>query len=260
MRKSVKTFGITAALAVMIPLSAYAASSSGDASASNGAAAAPIEKGHKGFGGAGLSGKDAVGEEVLALLKLDRETYREKTKAGSTLAEIAEEQGVSRDSLKAALTEAYNKKLEERKQQFADGLDAWIDAEPRAGGHSGPGFLGRAGAADLNAAAEALGLTADELKAQLKEGKTIADIAADKGVDVQKVVDAQKAAIEKRVNEALEAGKLTQEQADKQLAAAEETARRIVDGGFPGGGERGHGAGKHAKPERPDAASGGAAE
>ncbi len=248
MRKSVKTFGMTAALAVMIPLSAYAATTSGEPSASGGATSAPVEKSHRGFG-AELSGKGAIGEEVLELLKLDEEAYREKRKAGSTLAEIAEEQGVSRDSLKAALTEANDRKLEERKQRFAEGLDALIDAAPRAEGESGKGVFGRAEAADLSAVAEALGLTADELKTQLKEGKTIAGIAEDKGVEAQMLIDAQKAAIEKRVNEALQAGKLTQEQADKQLAAAGEQAERIVGGGFRhGGGERGHGSGKPVKP------------
>ncbi|OXS61781.1 hypothetical protein B1A99_04005 [Cohnella sp. CIP 111063] len=248
MRKSVKTFGITAALAVMIPFSAYAATVSGDTSASGGAKAAPIEESHRGFG-AELFGKGEVGEEVLELLKLDKETYREKLKAGSTLAQIAEEQGVSRESLKAALTEAHDKKLEERKQKFADGLDALIDAQPRTGGHHSGKGADRIASADLTAIAGALGLTADELKAQLKEGKTIADVAADKGVDVQKLVDAQKAAIEKSVAEALQAGEITQEQADKKLAEAGERAERIVEGGFRhGGGERGHGAGKPAKP------------
>ncbi len=242
MRKTVKTLGITAALAVMIPFSAYAATTSGSVSPSESATAAPVDKGHRGFGPE-LSGRGAVGEEVLELLKLDKDAYREKAKSGLTLGEIADQQDVSRDSLKSALTAAYNRQLEERKQQFAEGLDAMIDAKPHTGGE-----LGHKG--DLTAIAEALGLTADELKAQLKEGKSLADVAGDKGIDVQKLVDAQKTAIEKRVGEALQAGEITQEQADKRLAEAGEQAERIVNGGFRfGGDERGHGGfGKHVKP------------
>ena len=84
-------------------------------------------------------------------------------------------------------------------------------------------------------------------------------MAGDKGVDVQKLIDAQKAEIEKRVGEVLKAGEITQEQADKKLAEAGEQAERIVNGGFRfGGGERGHGGfGKHVKP---GAASGSAVE
>jgi len=257
MRKTVKTLGITAALAVMIPFSAYAATTSGSVSPSESAKAAPVDKGHRGFGPE-LSGRGAVGEEVLELLKLDKDAYREKAKSGLTLGEIADQQDVSRDSLKSALTAAYNRQLEERKQQFAEGLDAMIDAKPHTGGELGHKG-GKIGAGDLTAIAEALGLTADELKAQLKEGKSLADVAGDKGVDVQKLVDAQKTAIEKRVGEALQAGEITQEQADKRLAEAGEQAERIVNGGFRfGGGERGHGGfGKHVKP---GAASDSAAE
>jgi len=166
MRKSVKTLGITAALAVMIPFSAYAATTSGSVSPSEAATAAPVDKGHRGFG-AGMFGRVAVGEEVLELLKLDKDAYREKAMSGLTLGEIADQQGVSRDSLKSALTEGYNRQMEERKQQFAAGLDTLIDAKPHTGGdfdHKG----GKIGAGDLTAIAETLGLTADELKAQLK--------------------------------------------------------------------------------------------
>jgi len=242
MKKSVKTMAVTAALAVMIPFSAYAATTSGDSAASGDAKAEQTEKGHRGLG-AEKFGRGAIGEEVLGLLKLDEETYRDKLKSGLTLAEIAEEQGVSRDNLKNALTEANNQKVEEQKQRFASNLDAWIDAKPgadRAFGKSGH----LTGDADLSAIAEALGLTSDELKTQLKTGKSIADLAADKGVDVQALVESQKTAIEKRVNEALQAGELTQEQADEKLAKAGEKAERIVNGDGWAGGHSRHGAGK----------------
>lgn len=69
-----------------------------------------------------------------------------------------------------------------------------------------------------DAAAKALGLTPEQLFAELHSGKTLDQIATDKGVDIQKVkdaiksaqVEAQKAAIQQAVKD----GKLTQEQAD----------------------------------------------
>jgi hypothetical protein len=42
----------------------------------------------------------------------------------------------------------------------------------------------------LETAAEALGMSADELKTELEAGKSIAQVAEEKGVDVQTVVDA----------------------------------------------------------------------
>ena len=61
------------------------------------------------------------------------------------------------------------------------------------GGGFGGGFRGGRGA-DLTAAATALGITSDALKTELQAGKTIADVAKEKGVDVQKVIDALVAA------------------------------------------------------------------
>ena len=63
----------------------------------------------------------------------------------------------------------------------------------RGHGGFGGGFGGGRGA-DLTAAATALGVTSDALKTELQAGKTIADVAKEKGVDVQKVIDALVAA------------------------------------------------------------------
>ena len=52
--------------------------------------------------------------------------------------------------------------------------------------HGGRGF----GGGGIDAAATALGITTDELKTELEAGKTIADVATEKGVDVQTVIDA----------------------------------------------------------------------
>lgn len=93
--------------------------------------------------------------------------------------------------------------------------------------------LGQAG---LKAAAEALGMSADELSTQLWGGRTLADLADKAGVDLQAVRDAVEAAQEAARQEALAArqeaireaieqavkdGRLTQEQADWLLKGLE---------------------------------------
>ena len=83
-------------------------------------------------------------------------------------------------------------------------------------GHRG-GF-GLHSEAALAAAAEALGLTADDLQAQLWGGKTLADLADEKGVDIadvqaaveQALIEETRAAIEQAVTD----GTLTQDKAD----------------------------------------------
>ncbi|HEX4979657.1 MAG TPA: hypothetical protein VFV35_06295 [Acidimicrobiales bacterium] len=57
---------------------------------------------------------------------------------------------------------------------------------------------------NLSTAAEALGMTAGELRAELAEGKSIADVAAEKGVDKQKVIDALVAEATARIAELVE--------------------------------------------------------
>lgn len=53
----------------------------------------------------------------------------------------------------------------------------------------------------LTTAAEVLGMTAEELRAELQAGKSIADVAAEKGVDKQRVIDALVAAATARIDE-----------------------------------------------------------
>ncbi len=250
MKKMAKTLSITAALAVMIPLSAYAATTNGTSGDDAAKTAKPAWSADDGnFKGHGpkvfIGGRgEAVSQEVLDLLKLDKDALAEKIKSGSTLAEIAEAQGVSRDALKQALTDSFNKKIEEQKQRFADNVDKLIDSDLKdAGGKGGFGGFGgiERGIAfdrgdDLTAASAALGLTVDELKTALTGDKSLADVAKDKGVEAQKVIDAIVASQTKAINQAVTDGKLTQDQATKLLADVAARAEKLVNA--PGFGDR----------------------
>ncbi|MFC5648704.1 hypothetical protein ACFPYJ_06100 [Paenibacillus solisilvae] len=244
--KVLKAVCVTTALALMIPLSAYAAET-GQAQSSPAAPEAagqgtdlPVQAqaeagngphghhGHKGMGG-------LVGQEVLTLLKLDQETLRQKLKEGQTLAQIAEGQGVTRDQLKKALTESFAKRQDEKKQRFTSNLDRIVDMkfQPHQGEGKGPrgGYIiGKR--SDMSALAKQLNMSSDELKQALASGKTLADLAKEKGVDVQKLIAIQKKVMVERINQAVKDGKLTREQGDKQIAKADKFAENIVNGNF----------------------------
>jgi len=85
-------------------------------------------------------------------------------------------------------------------------------------GQRGPGGRELHSQAALDAAAKALGMTADELSAQLWGGKTLAAIADEKGVDiadVQKAVEAAELAeVKTAIQNAVKAGTITQAKAD----------------------------------------------
>jgi hypothetical protein len=105
------------------------------------------------------------------------------------------------------------------------------------GGHHGARL-------DLGTAAGALDMTEEELRSALRaEGATLAQVAEDQGVEVQALVDALVQAHEERIAQAVEDGRLTQEQADERLADLEERVTERVTTARPdrlaGGGHRG---------------------
>ncbi|MFP5577391.1 MAG: hypothetical protein ACLGIZ_04020 [Acidimicrobiia bacterium] len=110
------------------------------------------------------------------------------------------------------------------------------DARPHHGMHARRGH-------HLGVVAEALGMTEDQLRTALEGGKTIAEVAADEGVDVQAVIDALAADARARLDQAVADGDLTREQADERLARIEERVTAMVDGERPAR-HRGHHAGR----------------
>ena len=81
----------------------------------------------------------------------------------------------------------------------------------------------------LEAAATALGITSDELRTALRDGQTIADVAATEGVDIQTVIDAMAAEVKTHLDEEVAAGERTQEEADAKLADAIERITERLD-------------------------------
>ena len=65
--------------------------------------------------------------------------------------------------------------------------------------------------------AQRLGMTADELKQALKDGKTIAQLAQEKGISLDSLTKALSAQRTAKIQQALKDGKITQDQASKML-------------------------------------------
>ena len=85
--------------------------------------------------------------------------------------------------------------------------------------HADMGMMGGPGNLVVMVAAEQLGLTRTELMTELQAGKTIADVAAEKNVSVDTIVDAILAPRADRLNELVANGQLTQEEVDNRLAS-----------------------------------------
>jgi hypothetical protein len=101
----------------------------------------------------------------------------------------------------------------------------------------GPGSHGLMLGEGLETAADALGVTESELLSALEDGRSIADVAEEQGVDVQEVVDALVAAATERLDQAVEDGRVDEDRADEIKAALPEHIAAMVEReGFPGRG------------------------
>ena len=102
-----------------------------------------------------------------------------------------------------------------------------------------------------DAVAKVLGLTADELKTELQSGKSLADVATAKGVDVEKVKATILEDYTAKEQAEVASGEHTQAEVDQKIADFKTRLDDIVNGvrpaGVPGGmrGEEGHGKGGH---------------
>jgi hypothetical protein len=124
-------------------------------------------------------------------------------------------------------------------QAQADAVaQALADARPAdAGGHhGGPGH-------SLSAAATALGISEADLRTALESGQTIAQVASDKGVDVQVVIDALVAEANTHIDSEVASGELTQAEADARKADVVQRVTDMVNNVRPAGGPGGHGHG-----------------
>ncbi len=170
-------------------------------------------------------------------------------------AAIASILGISVEEYEAAIENAEDQVLEEAvadqwlTQEQADRLSERLDAAPK-GDRFGWGFpmvrgiRGVHGDSLDSIAAEKLGMELSDLMAEFQDGKSIADVAAEKGVNTQEIADAYLAQYEEKLADAVADEDITQKQADLMLEnMAKQVANQLeaaCGGCFPGG-FRGHG-------------------
>jgi hypothetical protein len=86
--------------------------------------------------------------------------------------------------------------------------------------------------AGLSVSAQTIGITPQALRSDLKAGNSIAGVASQHNVSPQNVVDALVSAADGKVNQAVNAGKLTSTQASKIEARLPTVLTKIVDHTF----------------------------
>ena len=164
------------------------------------------------------------------------------------LARVAGHLGISteklQDATKAAAIDQVDADLKAGRitKAQADQLKARIQAGnvPLFGGphrFGGFGHHGRGGDR-LSAAAVYLGLTESQLREKLVAGTTLAGVAKSQNKSVDGLKDAMVESAQKKIDQAVKDGHLTQAQADMMKADLKTRIDGIVNGTFPGRGER----------------------
>ncbi len=83
----------------------------------------------------------------------------------------------------------------------------------------------------IDVAAELFGMTTEDLRAELQEGKTLLDVAQEKGFEAKDLQDAFLTARKEALQEAVDAGFITQEQADWMMQNMEQRSEWCLDSG-----------------------------
>ncbi len=208
-------------------------------------------------------------EAVTDALGLTREEIRDGFADGKTLAEMAEDQGMSSDELSAALvdsiTAAIEQAVEDGKIDAADAEEKLAEVEakveelinkdpadfPTRGDHADRadrgGRMGQRGFGALRGGSEdvqeLLGLSAEEIRTAMVDGSSLADLAEQQGVTVEELSDVLVSGIEEQIDQAVEDGKIDADRADEIKDGVDEKIEAMINAEFDGfrGGRGGHG-------------------
>jgi hypothetical protein len=175
------------------------------------------------------------------------------------LDDVAKRLNVTRDKLDEAIKGAASDRIDaavaagkltkeqgdaaKQRLQSANGLPLFgLGVGPHFAGPRGPGLLrpgfGFGPGKSLSAAAKFLGLSDAELRTQLRDGKSLADIAKDKGKTTADLKAAMKAAITSELDQAVTDKKLTADQRTKILADIDARLDDLINNTPPKGGPR----------------------
>lgn len=165
------------------------------------------------------------------------------------LGRVAEKLGIGEDELRSAMTEAQQDIIDER---VAEGSLTAEQGERLKERIEEKGLLGlrdrlairhhvrdQVGRLTGKAAATVLGMEPEDLRDELKDGKTIAEVAEEQGMPLDELTAALLPEVQQELNALAAEGKLTEEQADAIYERVEKNidhivnaqARRLLPGG-----------------------------
>ncbi len=259
-------YGIVALVIAVLAITAAVVGAQPNSGSGSGNGQGQGQGQHQGPG----QGRGGEFKVIADTLGIDLATLQTELQSGKTIADLAKEKNVELSAIvDAAVAQAQTNLTADvtagnLTQEQADARIVLLKANLNAlftrkfdQQMGRPGF-GQRGGAMLDVIAKALGVDAATLQTDLQAGKTIADIAKDKNVELSVVIDAVVAERQTALTTAVTDGTLTQEQADAQIALlkADLNVRftQAFTGKGPGGmgGFDGRGDGGFGGPMGPD--------
>jgi len=198
-----------------------------------------MEKRTKATIAAGVAAALGVAGSGVAIAATDAWSPREESQA--VIEDAAAELGVQPSALSAALEKALENRVDEAVEagRLTEEQGAALKERIRSGetplifggfGHRGFGHDHFGHFGNLDAAATYLGLSEAELRERLTDGDTLAEIARAEGKSVEGVVETLVDAAEKKIDDAVADGRLTEERAAELKEGLEERTTELVNG------------------------------
>lgn len=179
--------------------------------------------------------------KLLEVLKVDAETFKSERQAGKSMLTIAQEHGVSEQTLVDFMVKQGQQRLEkgvsdgritaEKAAELKGNMEQRVAKMIRHEGSMGPkgpmGLHGKRGMPELLALLKIDGPT---LHNELKQGKSLIVIAAEKGVSEQELKDTLLKADIARIDKGVAAGRIPADKAEEMKAKAPERLEKFLSG------------------------------
>jgi uncharacterized protein (DUF433 family) len=172
-------------------------------------------------------------EVAAEAIGISVDDLRTELAGGKTIAEVAEAHDVDVQDVIDALVADGKERLAEAEAALPERIKDLVNRDLPIG-RGGPGHR-RLIHAGLDTVSTAIGITESELRDELQDGTTIAEVAEAHDVDPQKVIDAVVAEATKRIDEAVAEGDLTEERAAELTENLGDHATRLVNQTRPPG-------------------------
>jgi transposase-like protein len=214
---------------------AWAAGPDGSGRADGGQPGRAQERGRRGHG------VRIALQTAAATIGLAPEDLRREIRGGKTVAQVATEHGIDPASvvnaIVVALTQHIDQKAaegtidanraEQAKQKLPDFANRFVNETKSKGAGERRGYRILKDA--VKAAAKEIGVSEEDLKQALKDGKTIAQVAKDHDKSVDDVLDAIVKAATSDIDQAVKDGKLDSKKADEIKKKLPDRVKQLVN-------------------------------